>query len=321
MSNDDAPTNEIQENEQSLETQIDSILDEEPSDDSENQKSEIDEAEEKEEQQEEKSKDVECPSQFLNEDGSIKVQDLIKSYQELEPLANQKADWDKEKSELQKKVELLNKLESQQNAFAIQQGYQNHDDMQISLKVAEAEANEYYKYLYSLEEADRFRVQELLAYYSKVPSPALLKEIESEFNVDVVKNISLNSERYRNQLFEEQNAQRFEQYKQEAEAFVKKSIEDYPDWFKIPEFTQLFKAALEVKGDAFETSVLIKHLQNLKEYFRKEFIAEQNANTENEKEKKSLTNLSPKSSTKPILNKKLEDYTDAELEQAIEALV
>lgn len=318
MSND----SENQNNEQSLETQIDSILDEETSNDGENQESEIDETEETQETQNENTNDeVECPSKFLNDDGSVKVQDLIKSYQELEPLANQKADWDKEKSELQKKVELLNKLEAQQHAFAVQQGYQNHDDMQISLKVAEAEANEYYKYLYSLEEADRFRVQELLSYYSKVPSPELLKEIESEFDVDVVKNISLSSERYRNQLYEEQNAQRFEQYKKEAEAFVKKSVEDYPDWFKIPEFTQFFKAALEVKGDAFETSVLIQHLQNLKEYFRKEFIAEQNANTENEKEKKSLTNLSPKSSTKPILNKKLEDYTDAELEQAIEALV
>lgn len=78
---------------------------------------------------------------------------------------------------------------------------------------------------------------------------------------------------------------------------------------------------LQVKGDAFETSVLIQHLQNLKEYFRKEFIAEQNANSENEREKSSLKNLSPKPSSKISLNKKLEDYTDAELEKAIEELV
>lgn len=317
MPNEDVPTSENQDNEQSLETQIDSILDDETSNNSEGQESENIETEEKEENKTEK--DIECPAQFLNEDGSVKVQDLIKSYQELEPLANQKTDWEKEKSELQKKVEILNQLETQQQAYAIQQGFQNHEDMQLVLNVANAQANEYMKYLFSVEEPDR--VRGLLALYSKAPSPELLSQIEEEFSVDVVKNISLLSERYKNQLIEQQNAQRFEQYKKDAEYFVKKSIEDFPEWFKIPEFTQFFKEALQVKGDAFETSVLIQHLQNLKEYFRKEFIAEQNANSENEREKSSLKNLSPKPSSKISLNKKLEDYTDAELEKAIEELV
>ena len=62
-------------------------------------------------------------------------------------------------------------------------------------------------------------------------------------------------------------------------------------------------------------------MQNLKQYFHKQFIEEQKTNTENEKEKDSLKNLSPKTSANIVFNKKVEDYTDAELESAIEALV
>lgn len=62
-------------------------------------------------------------------------------------------------------------------------------------------------------------------------------------------------------------------------------------------------------------------MENLKQVFRKQFIEEQKANSENEKEKNLLKTLSPKTNPKINPNKKIEDYTDAELETAIEALV
>ena len=66
---------------------------------------------------------------------------------------------------------------------------------------------------------------------------------------------------------------------------------------------------------------LIQHLENLKQVFRKQFLEEQKLNSENEKDKDLLKNLSPKANPKTIPHKRLEDYTDAELESAIEALV
>lgn len=62
-------------------------------------------------------------------------------------------------------------------------------------------------------------------------------------------------------------------------------------------------------------------MENLKQVFRKQFIEEQKASSENEKDKTLLKTLSPKNNSKTVLNKRLEDYTDAELESAIEALV
>lgn len=118
-----------------------------------------------------------------------------------------------------------------------------------------------------------------------------------------------------------QNARMYEQYEKEAKEFVSNAINNYPEWFNIPEFVEFFKEALSVKGDAFETSKLIQHLENLKQVFYKQFLEEQKANSENEKDKNLLKNLSPKSKPKILPNKRLEDYTDAELESAIEALV
>ncbi|MBR1908557.1 hypothetical protein IJ818_06445, partial [bacterium] len=65
----------------------------------------------------------------------------------------------------------------------------------------------------------------------------------------------------------------------------------------------------------------IKHLENLKEYFRREFIAEQNANKENNKELDNLKNLTPKTIQKNTSSKNIDDYSPEELDKAIGELV
>lgn len=312
-----------------LDSQIQEIFDNEDEvDDSQNQNKtadteENDDEENTEENQNEENNNqdnIKCPEKFLNTDGTVNVENLLKSYQQLEPLLNQKADWEKERAVLKQQADFAKELQAQQQTLAVEQGYKNAEDMQISKDVANAITNEYEKYLHTVAEPEK--VQGLLALYSKYQNPATLERIEDEFGVDVVKHVSVFAERYKNQIIEKQNAEKYEQYKQEAENFVRKSFEDYPDWFKIPEFVDFFKSALEVKGDAFETSMLIAHLQKLKDYFRKEFENEQKLNLENENDKNSLRNLTPKSNPKTTIpNKKLEDYTNAELESAIEALV
>ena len=309
---------------QDLDSQIQEIFDSEDVE-NDNQENTADTEETEEQTEETESEDetqdniTKCPDKFLNTDGTVNVENLLKSYQQLEPLLNQKADWEKEKAILQKKAEYAEQLQLQQQSLALQQGYRNSEDMELSQEVANAVSNEYEKYLYTVSDPER--VQGLLAVYSKTPNPAILDKIEEEFGVDVVKRVSVFAERYKNQVIERQNAEKYEQYKQEAQNFVKKSFDDYPDWFKIPEFVEFFKSALEVKGDAFETSALIGHLQKLKDVFRKEFEEELKLKSENEKEKDSLKNLSPKTNQKVVTTKRVEDYSPEELDSAIEALI
>ena len=301
----------------SLDEQIEDILDEpQTNDGAEETTDETSEPETKENTDSEKVDDKpQLPEEFLNQDGTVKVDDLIKSYNELQPLLNQKEQWEQEKAELQQQADYAKQLQEQAQIEAENLGYKNPEEYAFITEIANAQANEYLKYLHTVEEPDK--VRGLLALYSKNPTPELLERIEDEFSIDVVKHVSVLGERYKNQLIQYQQSQRYETIKQEAESFVQNSIKDFPEWFKIPEFTQFFADALKVKGDRFETAAFIKHIENLKEYFRKEFIQEQNANKENKSELDSLKNLSPKNKQINPSSKNLDDYSPEELDRAI----
>lgn len=301
----------------SLETQIEGILDETP------ENTEVTNTPEENTQEQETTETTEdkpqIPEQFLNQDGTVNVDDLLKSYNELQPLAEEKAKWEQEKTELQKQADYAKELQDAAQLEAQNLGYRNTEEYALITEIAGATANEYMKYLHTVEEPDK--VRGLLALYSKNPTPELLERIEDEFSVDVVKNVSVQAERTKNQILQAQQAQRFEVLKQEAETFVQNSIRDFPDWFKIPEFKNFFADALRVKGDRFETAAFIKHLENLKEHFRKEFIAEQNANKENKSELDNLKNLTPTTIQQKSSTKSIDDYSPEELDKAISELV
>ena len=301
----------------SLETQIEGILDEpENTVGTEKTTDETLETEVNDGTESDKVDDKpQIPEEFLNQDGTVKVDDLIKSYNELQPLLNQKEQWEQEKAQLQQQADYAKQLQEQAQIEAENLGYKNPEEYAFITEIANAQANEYLKYLHTVEEPDK--VRGLLALYSKNPTPELLERIEDEFSVDIVKHVSVLGERFKNQLIQYQQSQRYETIKQEAETFVQNSIKDFPEWFKIPEFTQFFADALKIKGDRFETAAFIKHIENLKEYFRKEFIQEQNANKENKSELDSLKNLSPKNKQINPSSKNLDDYSPEELDRAI----
>lgn len=300
-----------------LESQIEGILDETP------ENTEVTDTPEDNPASEETTETTEdkpqIPEQFLNQDGTVNVDDLLKSYNELQPLAEEKTKWEQEKIELQKQADYAKQIQEQALLQAQNLGYQNTEEYALITEIAGATANEYSKYLHTVEEPDK--VRGLLALYSKNPTPELLERIEDEFSVDIVKNVSVLTERTKNQILQQQQEQRYETIKQEAETFVQNSIKDFPDWFKIPEFTNFFADALRVKGDRFETAAFIKHLENLKEYFRREFIAEQNANKENKTELDNLKNLTPKTIQQNTSSKNIDDYSPEELDKAISELV
>lgn len=303
----------------SLETQIEGILEETPDTSDTNENTETTEDKNNNENQEENQNKPQIPEQFLNQDGTVKVEDLLKSYNELKPLEDEKAKWEQERTELQKQADYAKQIQEQALLQAQSLGYKNTEEYQIISEIAGATANEYSKYLHTVQEPDK--VRGILSLYAQNPTPELLERIEDEFSVDIVKNVSVQTERIKNQIFQQKQAEKYEVIKQEAEQFVQNSIRDFPEWFKIPEFTNFFADALKVKGDLFETAAFVKHLENLKEYFRKEFIAEQNANKENKSELENLKNLTPTTIQQKTTSKNIDDYSPEELEKAIGELV
>ena len=142
----DSPEQDI-----SLDEQIDGILE----NNSDNSNSEIttEETESKEGNEntdttENQDNKQQIPEQFLNQDGTVNVDDLLKSYNELQPLADEKAKWEQEKTELQKQADYAKQIQEQALLQAQNLGYQNTEEYALITEIAEATANEYSKYLF-----------------------------------------------------------------------------------------------------------------------------------------------------------------------------
>ena len=82
--------------EPTIEERVSKVLNDEPTEESEEPKEEQEEAP-KEEQD---NTPDECPDKFKDKDGKVDVNKLAKSYKELEPLLAEKSNWTKERAEL-----------------------------------------------------------------------------------------------------------------------------------------------------------------------------------------------------------------------------
>ncbi len=151
---------------------------------------------------------VKCPDKFKKEDGSVDVDNLLKSYTELESMSSsQKNTWEKERAELQSQIDAFNKQQQEQ---AQQYGFNSPQEMANAYELVNTEANEYYKYVNSTE--DPAVVTEMLRDYIANPTDQKREEIELEFSPEVIRRVTAATERKRFQL--EQQSQ---QYAQTAE--------------------------------------------------------------------------------------------------------
>lgn len=198
--------------EQNLEEEIAKVLDEPE----ENTTEEPEQTQEGVSNEEHKDNTIQCPEKFKNKDGSINVENLVKSYTELESNSSQqKASWEKEKAELQKAKEQLDAFNKQQEEQARQAGFNSSQDMQNMYELVNTEANEYYKYIGHTEDPDR--VTGMLQDYLNNPTPQKREDIELEFSPEVIRNVAIATERKRFQLEQasQQNAQTTEMMKVE----------------------------------------------------------------------------------------------------------
>lgn len=184
-----------QDSQASLEAEIAKVLDEPE----ENTSETTQEGQEAPSNDEPKDNTIECPEKFKNKDGSVNIENLVKSYTELESsTSQQKASWEKEKAELQKAKEQLDAYNKQQEEQARQAGFNSQQDMQNMYELINTEANEYYKYIGQTDDPER--VTGMLQDYINNPTLEKREDIELEFSPEVIRNVTIATERRRYQL-------------------------------------------------------------------------------------------------------------------------
>ena len=226
------------------------------------------------EKKEDQENSINCPDKFKNEDGSINVKNLAKSYGELEHLLTEKSAWEKERAEL---LEYKKQFDAQQQQYedsARQAGFDSALDMQQAYQVAQFEANQYARYLQYLDDETRGEVQNLLYQYSNNPSQELMEQIEIEFAPEINKNIAVQADRMKQQFAAQKQQQAQTIQMSNIEDIISKSVDAENELFNYEPFKELFVNTLHRFGDKFtyeDAQVLMNAVKALKASFEQEF--------------------------------------------------
>lgn len=278
--------------EPSLDVQISEALNEPAETDSENPagNTEADQAAQKTEEKagDKTKKDniIECPDKFKKQDGSVDIENLSKSYTELEKLrSTEQAKWQEERAELLKAKEQLDELNKLKEDNARNAGFKSAQEMQQIFEIANFEANEYFKYLNTVDEEDRANVQNLLYQYANNPTQDLMEQIEYEFSPQINKNIAIQAERKR-QAFENQQKVFAETKKMSnIESVISQSVDHNPEIFNYEPFKKLFINTLNKYGDNFsfeDAKALMEAFSGVQASAKEAYKKEAGAKTANE---------------------------------------
>lgn len=267
-----------------------------------------------------------CPDKFKNEDGSINVGNILKSYKELEPLINEKAAWQKERAELLKVKEQLDNINKMNETKAQEAGYESARDMQASYELAYLEANEYAKYLQFTENPEE--VREMLIEYANNPNPDLLEEIELEFAPEVNKRVAVFSDREK-QKYEQQKVQeRNTIYMAGIEDIISKSVDAHEELFRYEPFKNMFVNTLQKYGSNFtyeDAEVLMNTMEEMKGLFLADFEKQAGIKLQNKKATDALAALdnygSAPAESQRITNSEIDNMSQGELSKLIRQYV
>lgn len=270
----------------------------------------------------------ECPDKFKNEDGSVNIANLLKSYKELESNSSKKeTDWQKERADLLKVKEEYDKLTENQMQYAKNSGYDSIEDMQQVYEIAALEANEYAKYLQYVEDPEA--VRQMLVNYMNNPTPQLMEDIEVEFAPEINKRVAIASDRQK-QLFEAQKTEQANTVKMmNIENTISKAVETNKELFNYAPFKKLFTNALQTYGDKFtsdDAKVLMDAVVELKEAFYKEFEKQSGTKIANDKAIDKIASINTQNNlsapaASQFSNADLEKMSDEELAKVIQKLI
>lgn len=267
---------------------------------------------------------IDCPDKFKNEDGSINIKNLAKSYRELEPLLNEKTNWEKERAELLKTKEQFDAIQKRNEDSAKSAGFNSALDMQQSYQVAQYEANEYAKYLPYLDDETRQSVQSLLYQYSNNPSPSIMEQIEVEFAPEVNKRIAIQADRMKRQFEIDRQTQAQTQQMSNIEGIISQSVDNHGEVFKYEPFKNLFVNALHKFGDRFtyeDAEALIGAVMELKKAFQEEFNSTTDTANANKEATDKLADITGQSSAPSNISVDINKMTPQQLDKLLDKYI
>lgn len=223
------------------------------------------------------SQAFEIPIKFKNKDGSANIQSLVKSYKELEPLINEKANWTKEKEHLTSELSKYRKTD--------ELSYLSN----IGINFLEEELD---------NATDMEKAKSLIEEIKKNPSEESIKELESLFPTSSIKNAYLNSievSRIASQM-KLQNMQNMEF--QQAESYLKDVVGKNYEVLKNPIAADIFNEAFIRFGTGLDSEWFFAKLSQLKEAVILDYQKSQSLKTEKDGATSNAAKLSPNGNVK-----------------------
>lgn len=169
---------------------------------------------------------------------------------ELGELRKLRDEYNAEKEQKQAK-ELEN---AQNNGFNSVIEYENHNELVNFI------ADEYEKNLAECSYPDE--VKNLIDQYRKTPNNDILKAIESEFDLDTVKNITINKQAKQGEL----QQRIYDEVKNSASEYLNQNVNKYSNYFKNPAFAELYGEAFRAYGVKLDSDKFVNLMNSYADF-------------------------------------------------------
>lgn len=192
------------------------------------------------------------------------LEEANKGYSELRAKygqqSNEVGELRKTTEELKKSAEELNQLKEkiaqQELQTAKQSGFNSYQDYQDYYRVAELEANEYFKHINECDFPNE--MVNLLNEYKSNPSKELLETIEAEFSTDTLKDVASNLTIMKGQLQAQKQEALEKEYYNAAKQYVDTYVPKYEKDFQNPAFYNMYAEAFSTFGTDLDTDKFVE---------------------------------------------------------------
>ena len=242
---------------------------------------------------------IEIPEKFKNKDGSANLSALIKSYKELEPLINEKANWTKEKGALTKQ---LDKYRDKNTDF----------QSKISVDLYEK----------ALEQSsDKEKAASLIEQFRQNPTSETIKELETLFPSEVLKTNCIKSTEIEYMAKQSYLKEKQEEETKAVETYIKDVVTKNFEALKNPVTAGIFNEAFMQFGANLDADWFFGKMEELKKSFILEYQKEQSLKNEAEGAISGASKLSPNNAVSggtSLLKRNALDLSQEELNRMLD---
>ena len=182
------------------------------------------------------------PKKFIDQNGKVKVEELAKSYKNIEHLVQEKANWEKTRENLEKELK-----------YAFEK---TKDSKEILL----LKAKSYEKFAEEAKDSQLFKEQ--IEKFKSNPTEELLDKIEENFSPKTIRKAV---EEFENTKLTQKKSQFDKIINDEYTAihsFVSDSKQQFPEHFLNPAFNIMFQSAISLLGANFDVPEFVKIVDN-----------------------------------------------------------